>query len=142
MSRQYDNRGRDQINIENIEQVLLPQGSPRPREELLLLQAVEDEVVSRLDQSLHHAVLINLAKETQPEQVTRPWERELRIGLKPATPIPAEQTIAQIFDDPAIKGKLLILGQPGAGKTTALLELAKALVERAQDDINQPILTA
>ncbi|PSB54514.1 hypothetical protein C7B61_22210, partial [filamentous cyanobacterium CCP1] len=142
MSREYNNWGRDQINIEQVQGnvVLQERDRPtRPREELLLLQTVEDEVVSRLDQSLHYAVLINLKKEAQPEQVNRPWERELRIGLKPATPLPADRTIAQIFDDPAIRGKLLILGQPGAGKTTALLDLAKALLERARADIHQPI---
>lgn len=44
----------------------------RPRTEKQLLTIVKEEVVARLKQSLHHAVLINLGKEAQPEQVKRP----------------------------------------------------------------------
>jgi DNA polymerase III delta prime subunit len=38
-----------------------------------------------------------------------------------------------------VRGKLLILGTGGAGKTTTMLELAQELVERAETDINQPM---
>jgi hypothetical protein len=35
--------------------------------------------------------------------------------------------------------KFLILGKPGGGKTTTLLELAEALIERAEGDSDAPI---
>lgn len=141
MSRQYNNYGRDQINIEQAGDVHIheQQQPDRPRNEQILLQAVGQEVESRLEQSLHNAILINLNKEAQPEQVNRPWDREIRIGLKPASPLPEDKTIAQVFDDAVIGGKLLILGQPGAGKTTTLLDLVKVLVDRAWADIYHPI---
>ena len=44
-----------------------------------------------------------------------------------------------MFDNPTISGKFLILGKPGGGKTTTLLELAEALLERAEGDSNAPI---
>ena len=47
--------------------------------------------------------------------------------------------IAEAFDDPAILGRLLILGAPGSGKTTALLQLAEHLIARAQLDLDKPI---
>ena len=70
MGRQYDNRGRDQINFENVQgNVILPEDRrvERSRSELILLKAVSDEVTSRLSQSLHNAVLINLDKQVQPQ---------------------------------------------------------------------------
>ncbi len=42
-----------------------------------------------------------------------------------------------MFD--GLGGGLLILGAPGSGKTTALLELARDLLEKAEADERQPI---
>ena len=43
---------------------------------------------------------------------------------------------------PEINGKLLILGNPGSGKTTTMLDLAKVLIDRAtaQPDLPIPVL--
>jgi hypothetical protein len=51
-------------------QQLAPVGNPaRPENQWLLLAQVKHEVEARLEQSLHNAVLINLGKELQPQQV-------------------------------------------------------------------------
>jgi predicted NACHT family NTPase len=42
-----------------------------------------------------------------------------------------------IFDDSA--GSLLMLGEAGAGKTTLMLELARDLLDRADNDSSQPV---
>jgi predicted NACHT family NTPase len=42
-----------------------------------------------------------------------------------------------VFDD--MGGELLILGAPGSGKTTTLLELAGELLARAEAEDGQPI---
>jgi predicted NACHT family NTPase len=115
------------------------QKAQRSRNEKLLLQAVKEEVVARLKQSLHNAVLINLGKEVQPEQVKRPWSSDIKIGDNKREPIPDNTSILEIFDQEEIAGKLLILGNPGAGKTTTMLDLAKALVTRSQEDCDYPI---
>ncbi|MFB2771622.1 hypothetical protein ACE1AT_20375 [Pelatocladus sp. BLCC-F211] len=55
-------------------QQLAPVGNPaRPKNERILLASVKEEVTARLRQSLHNAVLINLSKESQPQQVKRPY---------------------------------------------------------------------
>ncbi|QLE52598.1 NACHT domain-containing protein (plasmid) [Nostoc sp. C057] len=139
------NAGRIGGDIWNIffGQQTTPVGNPaRPKNERILLAAVKEEVTLRLRQSLHNAVLINLGKESQPQQVKRPWDAEIKIGLKPAVLLPDTTTILSVFDSQEIAGKLLILGAPGAGKTTTQLELAQALVIRAEEqpDYFVPVL--
>lgn len=127
---------RDIFNIDNKGTVtVINQPVPqRSRSESLLIQAVKQEVISRLDQSLHNAVFINLGKQSQPQQVKRSWDAEIKIGSQSPKPLPTETTILEVFDRPGIDGRLLILGEPGAGKTTTMLDLAKALCDRAEQD--------
>ncbi|MGG6266249.1 NACHT domain-containing protein [Leptolyngbya sp. AN03gr2] len=141
MSRRYDNRGRDQIPIENVHgdvYVGEVRSRKRPDREMTWLKAFEKEIEGRLASSLHNRILINLGKETQPEQVHRLWDMEVKSGQITGTISPKTE-ISEVFDRPEIAGKLLILGKPGAGKTTTLLELARALVRSAIDDPNEPM---
>ncbi|MEM9152534.1 MAG: hypothetical protein AAGB19_19045 [Cyanobacteria bacterium P01_F01_bin.3] len=110
----------------------------RPRNEQILLDAVATEVTDRRNQLLHQAVFINLPKEHQRDRVRRPWDGDLKIGTGDNQPIPTGQSVFQIFQQEMIRGKLLILGQPGSGKTTTLLDLAQDLIERAQRDMDAP----
>lgn len=109
----------------------------RPNADRDLLEAVRQLVESRLKAQLHHHVKLNLSKETQPEQV-RPWGMEVKVAIaQPSQLLPPETTIAQVFDQ--CSGRLLILGEPGAGKTTSLLDLALELVARAEANPQQRI---
>jgi GTPase SAR1 family protein len=133
---------RDIFNIGEVQGNVVVQNTvqvSRPRNEQILLRAVRDEVESRLAGSLHNSVFLTLDKEAQPEQVKRLWDREIKVGTKAPTVIPDDISIVQVFDSPEVRGKLLILGQPGAGKTTTLLNLAKGLIEKAEADSNYPI---
>ena len=138
-NRKYGNQGRDQINIERVNgNVLLnSQEVVRPDAERDLLEAVRRWVESRLEGQLHHAVKLNLQKEAQPHQV-RPWGMEMKVAIAQSSQLlPPEAVMGQVFDQ--CSGRLLILGEPGAGKTTSLLDLALELVERAENDPQQRI---
>jgi NACHT domain len=120
-------------------------GSPPQRSltEQILWRAVQEEVDDRLRQSLHNQVLINLGKEAQPQQVhsKRPWDWEVKIGPNLAVEedeaLPPDWGIGEIFSQ--TKGKLLILGNPGSGKTTTLLDLGRVLLQKAAADPHEPI---
>lgn len=104
-----------------------------------LLEDVIREVEGRLESSLHDAVLINLLKEKQNELVECRWAVEVKIGNQPTTQLASTTKMIEVFDQKAIAGKLLILGAPGAGKTTTLLELTRDLCDRALNNQNEPI---
>ncbi|WP_293140247.1 NACHT domain-containing NTPase [Okeania sp. SIO3I5] len=102
-----------------------------------LLNTVKREVLQLRSQSLHHAVIVNLVRQQPPQQLKRSWDLEVKVGKRPIFQLPAKVNIMQVFD--RMKGKLLILGNPGGGKTTTLLELARRLIIRAEKEANTPI---
>lgn len=104
-----------------------------------VLKVMSTEVQARLSQSIHRAAFVNLGKEQQPQQVQRPWDMSVKVGEQRSVQLPPQTTILDVFDNPTISGKFLILGKPGGGKTTTLLELAEALIERADGNSNAPI---
>ena len=102
------------------------------------LHDVKSEVAGRLEQSLQPRML-NVPKEKQPEQVTRSWDATVRVANHQRSALPLEAHAVEVFDDEMVSGRLLILGAPGGGKTTALLELCQELVARAEADVAEPL---
>ena len=102
-----------------------------------LLKGIKVEVVKRLEDSLQqNQLLINQYLElrmfSQKKAVGRS-EKKKRIFLPPET------KILDVFNRGDVGGKLLILGKPGAGKTTTLLRLARGLIEEAENDDDTPV---
>lgn len=102
-----------------------------------LLNKVKEEVLQLRSQSLHQAVIVNLVRQQPPQQLKRSWNIEVKVGKRPSFELPEKVSIIQVFD--RMKGKLLILGNPGSGKTTTLIELARRLIIRAEKEQNTPI---
>jgi hypothetical protein len=103
-----------------------------------LLKLVEDFWVKGvLENSLHGAVLIELDLEERKDAIEHPLEMELRRIGQTSRTLPPDIKMTTIFDE--VGQNLLILGDPGSGKTTMLLELARETIARARADDNQPI---
>ena len=116
-----------------------PAAKRQDRNEKILIDSVWTEVEDRLRQSLHNAILVRLDMAEDRTQVSRPWDSQLRTADQRPKDLPPATHIAEVFDRRDVGGKLLILGAPGSGKTTTMLDLAAVLIQRANDDPDQPI---
>ncbi len=90
-----------------------------------------------LEQSLHGAVLLELGMVAAPQAVERAWDAVVQQPDCPARTLPLDTPISEVYDD--LDQALLILGAPGSGKTTLLLELARDLLDHAEQDDTDPI---
>jgi len=117
----------------------LPAAVTEERRNLLILldKVKQTWVEGVLEHATAEKVLLDLDKAMRPEAVARPWE-EVLAGEEP-TPraVPPGTKIIDLFE--ASGRALLILGAPGSGKTIALLDLAHALLVRAEHDPTLPI---
>ncbi|HSK80990.1 MAG TPA: SEFIR domain-containing protein [Thermoanaerobaculia bacterium] len=78
-----------------------------------------------------------IPKELDPGAVIRPWQTLLEASVPLRSPLPAQRTAFEVFED---SGRaLLILGAPGSGKTIALLELAREAAARAERNPGEPV---
>ena len=96
-----------------------------------------DWIEGVLEQSLYKVARIELGLETKPDAVERPLDVVVQRPDRESQSLPLGAPIRSVFDD--LGGQLLILGDPGTGKTTLLLELARDLLDRAQNDEYHPV---
>lgn len=104
----------------------------RTNRERLLKRVRTIWIEGLLEQSLHHAVWIDLHLQKQPDAVDNPWRLMVQELDRAPRPLPPGTSIIQVFDE--ADEELLILGEPGAGKTTLLLYLTRTLLDRAERD--------
>lgn len=90
---------------------------------------------------LEHSVMGDMAhelmKDDAAQSVAHPWESVLELPGEDARKLAHDEPIRPIYD--RVGRSLLILGEPGSGKTVTLLELARDLVRAARTDPGQPV---
>jgi DNA polymerase III delta prime subunit len=87
-----------------------------------------------LKHSLYNEVLISLGKRQIGKFVDAPWKYTVEVSDATNSAPLDDRDVSAIYD---ATGLLLILGDPGSGKTTTLLHLARTLLERAEEDIKE-----
>lgn len=115
----------------------LKQESLDKRNRHVMLNHVENFWVKGvLEKSLYGAALLELGIKEDPSAVSYPWtlKRDMTNEI-----ISSDKSMLEIFDEIGAGRSLLILGAPGSGKTTMLLELTRQLIERARQNETEPI---
>ena len=91
-----------------------------------------------LTQTLEQNVWMDVALSEKSDAVQNAATFLLRVGKQPEILLPVGTTISDIYDQGSAHD-LLILGEPGTGKSTLLLKLAQQLVKRAASDSEHPL---
>ena len=117
---------------------LLPNARSRQAAQLKILRRRVKEywVDGVLKHSLYNEVLISLGKRQIDKAVDAPWKYTVEVSDAMNSAPLDDRDVSAIYD---ATGLLLILGEPGSGKTTTLLDLARTLLERARDDIKERV---
>ena len=90
-----------------------------------------------LDHSLQETAWIELGLVGMPNAVQNATNRLARLSQQNDHTLPPGTSILEVYERSG--GDLLILGEAGAGKSTMLLRLAHALVQRAEQEETYPL---
>lgn len=92
------------------------------------LDYLSDELENRLRSSIHHARFIEIGLEEAPG-ATLPWHY---VSYPPQETSPSFSSVDEAFVH--FRGRFLLLGAPGSGKTTSLLHIGRQLIAEARRD--------
>jgi eukaryotic-like serine/threonine-protein kinase len=90
-----------------------------------------------LDDALHGGALLALGLEERPEAVPDRWGAVVQELDHSAEMLAPGTSIQDVFEK--LDGELLILGEPGSGKTMTMLALVRGLLDAAEKDESLPI---
>lgn len=112
------------------------EGRDALQREVMLRRVRYKWITGVLEPSLARSAQLVLGLERRPHLLDLGGRAVRWPGLSP-TSLPPDVPISEVFD--SVGGGLLILGPPGVGKTTMLLQLCDELLDRAEHDANQLI---
>ena len=105
----------------------------------ILLNKVRDSWIKGfLENSLHTKELLRLEIKGRPDLVNNTFSEYQELPVDPNSSYEWLQA-TDIFEQMGDGRTLLILGEPGSGKTIALLKLAKKFIENAENNLSLPI---
>ncbi|MEA5503267.1 NACHT domain-containing protein [Halotia wernerae UHCC 0503] len=107
--------------------------------EVLLNKVKQYWIKGVLEKSLYTKALIDLGLEERLDAVKRPLSSVQEIPDESGQILPEGKSVSDVFNKMGKGRTLLILGEPGAGKTITLLKLAQELIARTEKDLSQPI---
>ena len=118
-------------------QVVLPSAPVQEQNRARFLVRLRYQYDALWDQSLQGSALLTLGLTKQPDAVLHHTGLLFLSSQQPEQPLPSDTSIDEVYDKAG--HELLILGEPGAGKSMLLLALARKLLERAEQDAQHPI---
>src|SRR5438105_8611014 len=108
----------------------------RPEVQVDLLHKMQQSWILGLrEHALRQTQPIPLAKELEFKVVDRPQDLVMASPQPQSRILSYDTKMMDIFNSEEVGHALLILGEPGSGKTIAMLELASAAIEVAENDI-------
>ncbi|MCC5604988.1 NACHT domain-containing protein [Nostoc favosum] len=110
-------------------------GKELRQREVLLSKVKQGWIEGVLERSLHTQAMIELSLEKRSNAVDPPF-RGFEEPPEDPKLLPTGTTATKVFTQIGEGRTLLILGEPGAGKTITLLKLAENLVARATEDVS------
>jgi predicted NACHT family NTPase len=131
-----------QGGVVNIRQLIMGEELSRQayrNRQAILTKVRNSWIKGVLEKSLHDQIIMKLGMERRLDAVTPPWNLAIASENQSPTPLPEGTPICEVFDNIGAGRTLLILGEPGCGRTITLLQLARDLLDRAQADSQQRI---
>ncbi len=92
-----------------------------------------------LKTSLHDRVFLKLGLQERLDLTQKTFNDPCGLLSTNGQSLPNNTLITEIFDQMEVARTILIVGEPGSGKTITLLKLAEDLISRAEQDLSQPI---